>query len=326
MKEINLLITSAGRRVELIRCFQNAKKKLGVSGKIIAADMSNTAAACFFADQSARICRIDSPDYMDELMDICKRQSIHAIIPTIDTELYKLSEGKERIEQQTGAKVITQDMKVICLCRDKYKTTDFFQQNGFDTPRYITKEALLNREYEFPLFIKPLDGSSSINAFKLHNQEEVSFFTKYIANYILQEYIEGVEYSVDVFCDFDGNPVSIVPRRRLAVRSGEILKGITEKQQIVIREVKRLVSCLPLVGPVTVQGILRGESFYLIEMNPRFGGGAPMSIKAGADSTEGIYRLLCGEKLTYASDFEEGLLSIRFDDAIFINSQGDRIQ
>lgn len=326
MKEINILITSAGRRVELVNCFQNAKKSLNITGNVVAADASDTAPACFFADKKYQVCRIDDEQYIWQLIEICKNENITIIIPTIDTELIKLSQFKGQIENECGAKVLISEQKVIDICRDKYKTVDFFLDNGLTAPRYITKKDLEAKNYQFPLFIKPLNGSSSINAFKVHNQRELEFFMDYIDNYILQDYANGKEYTIDAFCDFQGNPITIVPRQRLAVRSGEILKGVTEKNQLIINEVKKVLNVLKPIGQITLQGILNhaGNIFSFIEINPRFGGGAPMSIAAGADSCKNLYKLLLGDTLTYNEDFEEGMLGIRFDQAIFINKEGQK--
>lgn len=323
MKKINLLITSIGRRVELVNCFQNAKKHLKVIGNIVAADASDTAPACFFADKSYQVCRIDNEKYVPQLIEICKKEEINLIIPTIDTELIKLSQNKAQIESETGAKILISNQNVINICRDKYKTVDFFLGNELKAPKYITKNDLASKNYQFPLFIKPLNGSSSINAFKVHNEKELDFFIGYVENYILQEFAEGIEYTIDAFCDFNCEPITIVPRKRLAVRSGEILKGITEKNNLIISEVKKVLNILRPIGQITLQGILTEKGFFFIEINPRFGGGAPMSIAAGADSCKNLYRLLLGEHLNYCNDFEEGMLSIRFDQAIFLDKEGN---
>jgi len=320
MKEINILITSAGRRVELVNCFKNAKEFLNIPGKIVAVDVSDTAPACFFADKKYHICRIDHEDYIAQLIEICKEENIALVIPTIDTELLKLSQNKEKIENETGTKILVSNEDIIELCRNKYKTVDFF----LEAPRYITIKDLETKNYEFPLFIKPLNGSSSINTFKVCNYKELEFFTSYIDNYILQDYVSGKEYTIDAFCDFEGKPITIVPRQRLAVRSGEILKGITEKNELIINEVKKLLGDLKPIGQITLQGILNeaGDKFFFIEINPRFGGGAPMSIASGADSCINLYKLMLGEKLIYNNKFKEGLIGIRFDQAIYINQEG----
>lgn len=325
MNEINILITSAGRRVELVQCFQSAKKVLNIDGMIIAADASLIAPALFFADKKYQVCKIGNENYIDEIIQICKDNRIHGIIPTLDTELLKFAENRERIERESGAKVIVSDPGTIKVFRNKYKTADFFLNNGFQAPRYYNLNEIDYDSMSYPLFIKPLDGSSSINAFKISNSEELSFFSKYVPNALVTDFIQGDEYTVDVLCDFHGDCVSIVPRKRLVVRAGEIQKGIVEKKQSIIDETKRVLEILKPVGPITLQCIVNDSGVYFIEINPRFGGGAPMSIKAGADSPKNLYKLLNGDKLSYQDDYQEGLTGIRFDQAIYVDANGEMV-
>lgn len=325
MEKINVLILSAGRRVELVNCFKDARDKLNIEGNVVAADLSSTAPALYYADKHHLICRISDEKYVDEVIDICKKEDIRLIIPTIDTELYKLSNDKARIESETNAKVHVSDMDVIKICRDKYNTQAFFEKYGFKVPRLITKEIISNKDFDFPLFIKPLNGSSSINTFKVNNERELEFFLEYVPEPIVQEYIQGDEYTIDAFVDFEHNPITIVPRLRVATRGGEVLKGIVEKDREIIDEVKKVIEVLKPIGHITLQCMKTKRGIEFIEINPRFGGGAPISIKAGANSPQNLYKLLMGETLEYDENYEDNLFASRHDDAVFINSNGEVI-
>lgn len=320
-KEINVLILSAGRRVELVQCFKNAAKKLKVSSKIVAADLSDTAPAIYFADKYYLISRIGSKDYVQKILDICKKEKINLIVPTIDTELQVLSEKKKYIEENTFAKVLISDKEVIKICRNKKNTQNFFEKNGFGVPKEYTEQEIKQGDICYPVFIKPLDGSSSINAFKVNNQKELEFFYEYIDNPIVQEYMEGEEYTIDVFLDFDGNILSIVPRLRIATRGGEILKGKIVQDVDIINDVKRLIKKLKPIGHITVQCMKTSEGIKYIEINPRFGGGAPMSIMYGEDSCEKLYRLLNGESMEYSQKCLEETIFLRFDSGIALNQE-----
>lgn len=323
MEKINVLILSAGRRVELVNCFKEARDKLGIMGNVVAVDLSSTAPALYHADKYHLICRISDDKYIDEIIDICNKEEINLIVPTIDTELYKLSKDKEKIQSQTNAKVLVSDINVIEICRDKYKTQLFFENNGFKIPRLITEEIISNRGYEFPLFIKPLNGSSSINTFKVTNDNELEFFLNYVQNPLVQEFIEGEEYTIDAFIDFEHNPITIAPRRRLATRSGEVLKGVVKKDREIIQEVKNVIEVLKPIGHITLQCMKTKKGIEFIEINPRFGGGAPISIKAGANSPENLYKLLMGKILKYNEDYEDSLFASRHDNAVFLNAEGE---
>lgn len=322
MVKINVLILSAGRRVELVNCFKEARDKLGIIGNVVAVDLSSTAPALYHADKYHLICEILDDKYIDEIIDICNKEEINLIVPTIDTELYKLSKHKEKIQSETNAKVLVSDIDVIEICRDKYKTQLFFENNGFKIPRLITEEMISNIEYEFPLFIKPLNGSSSINTFKVTNENELEFFLNYVPNPLVQEFIEGEEYTIDAFIDFEHNPITITPRQRLATRSGEVLKGVVKKDREIIQEVKNVIAVLKPIGHITLQCMKTKKGIEFIEINPRFGGGVPISIKAGANSPENLYKLLMGKILKYNEDYEDSLFASRHDNAVYLNAEG----
>ena len=140
----------------------------------------------------------------------------------------------------------------------------------------------------------------------------------------MQEYIEGTEYTIDAFLDFESNLITAVPRVRIATRSGEIAKGIIKKDREIIEDIRRLMDKLKPIGHITVQCKKTKRGIEYIEINPRFGGGAPMSIMAGADSCENLYRLLRGEKLKYNEKYRENLTFLRFDQSIMLNEEMKR--
>lgn len=317
MNSINILILSAGRRVELINCFKKAAKDLKIDSRVIAADLIDTAPAIYFADNYYLIPRIGTKDYIKEIINICHIEDIRLIVPTIDTELLILAEYKDYIEEKTNARLLISDLEVIEICRNKINSQNFFAKKGFGVPRLIKN--INSNDFEFPVFIKPLDGSSSVNAFRVNNQRELEFFNSYIKNPIVQELINGDEYTVDVFLDFNSNIITIVPRQRLAVRSGEISKGKIVKDQEIIADVSKLMNVLKPIGHITVQCIKTAKEIIYLEINPRFGGGAPMSIKAGANSCKNLFKLLQGKALSYNEDYQENVIFLRFDDAIMLN-------
>ena len=200
----NILILSTGRRVELIECFKRAQQRLGIDGKIIAVDISDMAPAIYFADKFYLVPRIAEDGYIDAIVDVCQKEDIKLIVPTIDTELLKLSENREYIETKTSAKLHLSADSVIQICRNKNNTQKFFEEYGFGVPRQLSLSDIESGNYKFPLFLKPQDGSSSINTFKINSKKELDFFMEYVDKPMIQEFMTGTEYSVDVFCDFNG--------------------------------------------------------------------------------------------------------------------------
>lgn len=326
MTEYNILILSAGRRVELLQSFQKAAKRLNIKSNVVAGDCSETAPAIYFADRKAILPRINEDNYVDEIINVCKREGIRLVIPTIDTDLLLLSEERERIESESGAVVLISSTEVISICRDKINTQKFLEENGFKIPKMYSEEELDSGELEFPLFIKPKSGSSSINTFKVNNIEELATYRSLIKEPIVQDFMEGKEFTVDVFLDFDGNLITVVPRLRMATRSGEISKGKIVKDREIIEDIKRLVEVLKPIGHITVQLMKTNKGIEYIEINPRFGGGAPMSIQSGADSCENLYRLLMGENLEYNENYRDNIMFFRFDNSICVDENLEIVQ
>jgi len=319
MNEINILILSAGRRVELVQSFQKAAKNLNVKSNIVAADCSNTAPALYFADRSVILPRISDANYIESLIAACNKENIALVVPTIDTNLLLLTENKSTIEEKTNAKVLISAPSVIKICRDKINTQKFMEENGFGIAKMYTEAELTNEDLQYPLFIKPKCGSSSMDTYKVNNAHELNIYRSIIDDPIIQDFMEGEEFTVDVFLDFESNIITIVPRLRIATRSGEIAKGKIIKDQDIINDVTKLMKVLKPIGHITVQLMKTKKGIEYIEINPRFGGGAPMSIQCGADSCEYLLKLLMGEKIGYHEDYQDNVTFLRFDNSICLD-------
>lgn len=322
MKETRILFTGVGRRIELLQAFRQAALVSGKTLKIYGADMAGTAPALAYCDFTRKVCSMKDPGYIDELVEICKKDRIDILIPTIDTDLLVLAKNKEKIIE-TGTRVLISDLDKIMICRDKNNTSAFFVECGLLAPMPVND--IDEYKMGFPAFIKPKDGSSSINAFKVDSQEELEAYSKQVEDYIIQPFISGKEYTIDIFCDFDGNPISVVPRERMQVRAGEVLKTKIFMDEVMIREAHQICEKFKPCGPITVQ-LIRSDADgkdYFIEINPRFGGGAPLSIKAGAKSPSYILELLDGGNNFDHTQIEDGAIYSRFDQSVCIEP-GDR--
>lgn len=315
---MKILFTCVGRRVELLQAFREAAEFLKLELILFGADVSDTAPALFFCDKKIVLPIIQDKNYIPLLLSICENEKIDALIPTIDTDLMLLAENKESFKK-VGTQVFVSSPDKIAICRDKMLTADFFRSCNLKAPTSLNE--IDKYDLGFPAFIKPKDGSSSINAYKVHNQTELKTYAGSISDYIIQPFINGIEYTVDVFCDLDGEPILITPRVRLNVRAGEVLKTKIRQDSLIVNETKKAISVFRPCGAITIQLIRdsrTGEDFF-IEINPRFGGGAPLSMKAGAKSAEIMLRLLRGEHMKYIPEAaEDGAVFSRFDQSIRI--------
>jgi len=313
---LKILFTSIGRRVELMQLYRKAADNLNIDLTLYGSDIDEKAPALYFCDKTVISPKISDPSYLDFLKDFCEKESIDALVSTIDTDLLLLSKHKNEFGK---TKIFISQTDKVMLCRDKRLTADYFNSVGLKSPAPVDDVAKYNAG--FPAFIKPKDGSSSIKAYKVQNEMELTALAKQVPDYIVQPYIDGTEYTVDIFCDYDGNPIFITPRIRLSVRAGEVLKTQICQDEQIIEEMKTLIADYKPCGAITVQLIKEkssGENYY-IEINPRFGGGVPLSMYAGANSAEMMLRILNGEKIDYCPNAaEDGAVYSRFDQAVRI--------
>ena len=315
---MKILFTCVGRRVELVQAFRRAAEALGMELTIFGADMDGTAPALQFCDKDVRVPKIRSGEYLPFLLDYCEKEHIDAVIPTIDTDLPVLAENKRAFEDRQTRVVISTPEK-IALCGDKALTARYFVSLGLCTPATVETADQYNGGY--PAFIKPRKGSSSVDAYKVGSRKELRAVSAMVPDPIIQPFVSGMEYTVDVLCDLEGSPVYITPRQRLAVRAGEVLKTRICHEESIIRDVEKLVEEFRPCGPITVQLIKEETSGVnrFLEINPRFGGGAPLSMGAGADSASALLRVLRGETVGYLPRAaEDGAVFSRFDQSVRI--------
>ncbi len=305
----------------LIEAFRSSAELLGINCKIIGTDINPLSPALYVCDYKYVAPKITSRSYVDFLVDICRKHRVGILIPTIDTELMVLARNKSLLKEETGTVVLISSPEVIRVCQDKRETYRFLKEHNFGTPKTFLPEDVAIDNLKFPLFLKPYDGSASRGNARVNNIEEYKYFVKRIPNCIVQEYIRGQEYTCDVYVDFKMRVRCVVPRKRIEVRAGEVSKAQTVKNENLIKECKRLVEVLGAgPGMITIQGFLtpRGK-VKLIEINPRFGGGVPLSIKAGADFPRWILlEFLGGVIRPRFSGWKENLYMLRYDEAVWI--------
>jgi carbamoyl-phosphate synthase large subunit len=315
----NILFTSSGRRVALVKKFKEIIKEKNINSKIVTADLKENVPTAFISDNHYIVPKVTDDWYIYELLDICQRERINLLIPLIDNELITLSNYKYLFED-IGVKVLVSGKGLNELACNKEYTYEFFTKNSIKTPKVYSDTELNKGEFSFPLLIKPKDGSASKGVTKINTIEELQFFKKYIPNAMVQEFISGEEYTVDVMVDFFRNIKTIVPRKRIEVRAGEVSKGVTIKDEEIIAEVEKVIKLLPdPVGCITVQCFKQFDgNVSFIEINPRFGGGIPLSIEAGANFPLWTIEMCQGE-IFIEKDYswKGNLTMLRYDDAFF---------
>lgn len=299
---MNVLFTCAGRRNYLLEYFKEAT---GGSGKIIAADMSKTAPAMALADVARVVSDVYAEGYVDQILQICLEEKVDLLISLNDLELPVLSPHRQQFEE-AGIRLLISDQKVIDICFDKYRTVQFCEDLHMGTPRtYLHLDeaikALDSGEISFPVVVKPRWGSASIGLEFPSDMEELELAYRLVTlrvsrsilseaskedserSVLIQERIDGIEYGLDILNDFSGKTVQVYVKEKLAMRAGETDKSVLRNKPELEELGYRVGNALGHIGNVDCDMFEKDGNYYLLELNPRFGGGYPFSQMSGAN-------------------------------------------
>lgn len=320
-RHLRMLITSAGRRVELLQCFRNSARELGVQLAIYGCDANpQLSAACRLADDAWEVPPANEPRYAEAVLDLCVRHDLSLVVPTIDPELAPLSQAKQSFVD-AGVEVAISSPETIAIARDKLATARFLTELGIATPRteLLELNARSFEDWNFPLIVKPRHGSASRGVRTVANASELGAITG-DEEMVVQERLVGVEYTVNLYFDRSGKLRCAVPHERLQVRAGEVEKGRTRRMPEFAQIASRLETGLPAPrGAMCFQAIVddQGQA-SVFEINARFGGGYPLADRAGATMTRWLLEEHLGDECTAGDHWREGVAMLRYDAAVFL--------
>lgn len=318
--DVNVLFTSVGRRVELVRAFRRAYATLGLWGRIVATDIDPLAPALQEVDAFYLVPRVADDGYVAAVAEVCRRERVHLVFPLIDPEIPVLARSRAEIEA-SGARLMVVSDRAAEITSDKWLTHGFFQGLGVPTPRTWLPPDLPWGDLEYPVFIKPRFGSAGKHTFAVRTERELAFFLDYVHQPLVQEHLEGPEVTNDVVCDHDGAVLGVIERRRIEVRWGEVAKGVTIHDAAIRDACVRIAGALPATGPITVQCMMHRGSAHFTEINARLGGGTPLAVAAGADFPAWLLARVAG--IAYAvpplGTYQGGLYLTRYDDSVFLD-------
>lgn len=301
----------------MVDFFREAVKPYG--GSVYALNSTSDAVGMWVADESAVCPLIYDSHYADFLLDYCRKNKIDVVISLFDIELPILSTLKDRFASHS-IKILVGDKWLTTIANDKWKTQIFLKEHGFfSAPTYLSVEGFLSDHDKslarFPVYVKPRWGMGSISVFKAEDIEELHFFynkvkreiensyLKYesaediIHSVLIQESLPGEEYGLDVINDLEGNYQTTIIKRKLAMRSGETDAAITVNEPELAAIGQRLANICRHPANMDVDVFYDGKKAFILEINPRFGGGYPFSHAAGVNLPKAIIKWLKGEKV-----------------------------
>lgn len=314
----NILFTCAGRRNYLLNYF---REQLDDSDRIIAADMQTSAPALAYADKAIVLPPVTANAYIDKLLTICEQESVNALFSLNDLELPLLSTNRAAFFSK-GVKLMVSDQYVIEKSFDKWKTKLFADQINLLVPEtYLdlktAQDAIKQGGLRFPLVVKPRWGSASIGLESAENMKELELsyellrlklFRSSLAGpsmadrehaILIQEKIEGTEFGIDILNDLDGRPRQVYIKEKISMRAGETDKAVLRDNPEIEAMGYLIGEKLRHIGNLDVDIFERDGKYYLLEMNPRFGGGYPFSHMSGANYPEAIIAWIKGKSYDF---------------------------
>lgn len=313
----NILILSCGTRNKIVQYF---KKELAGNGLVVATDCCKLAPALYEADKYYIVSKMSDEGYLNEVLSICKENHINAVISLIDPELSLLAENRQAFKE-IGVTSIVSDYDVVELCFNKYSMYKFLIKNGFKTIKsYIDKEEFYNELdkgiISFPVFVKPVKGSASININKVTSKEEIELMFSRFDNLMIQEFIDGIEYGADAYIDMiSGEPVAIFVKEKIKMRAGETDKSVSIKDDKLFKLITEFVKKVGFKGVIDIDIFNVNGEYYISEVNPRFGGGYPHAYECGVNIPEMIIRNIEGSINTKViGEYSDGIYMSKFND------------
>ncbi len=325
---MNILILSAGTRDKVVQYF---KKEAGENGKIVATDCSNLAPAVYDADKFYLVPRITAPGYLDTILDICKKEEIDGVFSLIDPELSMLAKEKDKF-LAVGTTPIISPYDLVETCFDKYKMYQMLQEMKIPTGKcYVEKEAFFEAvdkgDISYPVFVKPVKGSASININKVNSKAEVDLLFTLYNDLMVQEYMDGQEYGADVYIDMiTGKCTSIFIKKKIKMRAGETDKSVSVKDEKLFAMLQDFVERCGFRGMIDIDIFDINGTYYISEVNPRFGGGYPHAYACGVNMPKQVLTNLAGKaNENIIGEYKENICMMKYNEISIKDMNGIEI-
>jgi len=283
---MNILILSAGgpAAVGVIKSLRD------FNGKIIAVDCNPLSVGFYLTDGYYVVPKDNSPDFIPSIVEIINEERIDLILPSGTTNsVHQIARNKDKFPSNVN--LFMSDYSNIGICNDKLHFYDACKSN-FPLP----KTSIDYLDMEYPLFVKPRMELGGSRGARICNYIE-DLDNKH--DYIYQEILSGQEYTIDVLCDMESNPLVVIPRKRLETKAGISTKGEIIKHTFIEEECFNICKYLKLKGPICLQ--MKEDEYgtpKFIEINPRFGGGTYFTTLAGVNFCKIILDIVNGKKPT----------------------------
>jgi carbamoyl-phosphate synthase large subunit len=274
------------------------------------------------ADKAYVVPRIDDPGYLDEIISICKKENISGVFSLIDPELSLIARHADKFTD-IGVTPIVSSYELCETSLDKFKMFDMLSKLGIPTPKCYPSIDIFEASREagevgFPVFVKPQKGSASININEVRSKEMLTALFHDYEGLMIQEYMDGQEYGADVYIDMiSGKCTSIFLKKKIKMRAGETDKSVSTRSENLFKQLATFVETVGYRGMIDVDLFYNEEqdTWYLSEVNPRFGGGYPHAYECGVNFPKFIMNNLQGkENPVSIGDYRDGIFMMKYNE------------
>ncbi|MBD5095468.1 MAG: ATP-grasp domain-containing protein [Lachnospiraceae bacterium] len=317
---MNILILSVGTKCKLVEYFKNE----GAFDKIVTTDCAEHVPAAYISDMHYLVPPIKSADYRTTINEICEKENINVILPLYEDELELIATYKSEFEDR-GILAVISDAAIIRMCRDKYALYKNLVKHGIsciDTYDFDTEQDLISR-LPLPVIVKQRKGAGSVGMFKICDESLMDYLTKKEKNLIVQPYIEAEEYGIDVYVDLiGGHIVEIFAKKKLRMRDGETEISRAIKDDALFELVEKIVRVMNFAGPIDMDIFKYNGEYYLLEINPRFGGGYPHAYECGVNFMKYIANNAQGKmNPPQIGNYKTGNILLKYKEVMLLNEE-----
>jgi len=309
---VNVLVTSAGT-ASAISVIKALRMQDEYRVRILAVDADTTAPGLYLADDQLVVPKCSQDSYIPTLLRLCEDRQISALYPIYSQEIELIAEHAGRFVEQ-GVSLLLPRPDVVRLCNDKRRMYELVAALGVDAPRLIHDDEVVT----FPAFAKPNCASGTTGAMRIDDKTAWDYTKLKYPDFLYQEFVPGLEYTVDILCDWRSTIVVASPRLRLATRAGQSVKGRTVAEPTLVALCAKLCKAIGFVGACNIQFIRRGEDFVFIEVNPRYAaGGLMLTLHAGANLPLLALKLMLGKHVETPA-VHPGVTMLRYWEEVII--------
>jgi carbamoyl-phosphate synthase large subunit len=310
---VNILVTGAGGPAGV-----GTIKALDGTHFVVAVDSNNLAPGLYLANQAYVVPTAHDPKFVPKILEICEKEQVSMVIPTVSEELLPFSRDIDLFEQK-GIKIAVSNQNSIEIANDKLRTYNFFKGES------VCPEVYSASNPKFPCVVKPVNSRGSRGFYICQNQDDLKVVLEKNrrAGYqsVVMELLRGTEYSIYGLSDLNAQPlVCVINKRIRALGESKVAKIVLSPE---LEDLANDIALkLKLVGPWNVQLMGYNCFFKLVEVNPRVAGSLSLVVASGLKFVDLLIKIFNGEKIEPKElQFKPGLIMTRYNEELFLNPE-----